>query len=231
MSERPRGAARIRAALTAPDFPHSLNELADIAPKKRLRSLFTALLDREELVRWHAVTALGAAGAAVAAADPEQGRDFWRNLMWRLNDESGAIGWGIPEVMGETLARSPVLAEAFARLLFAYVRELPGGGGSAALDHPELRRGVWWGIARLAAARPALVRPVPDLLPQALDSPDAASRGLACLALSQLGPAPASLADRLAVLTADRATFSLYWRERLAEATVAAMAERAVGRG
>jgi len=227
MSERARLTVRIAAALAAPDFPRSLEDLADIPPKKRLRPLFVALLAREGLVRWPAVTALGAAGADLAEADPEQGRDFWRNLMWRLNEESGTMGWGVPEVMGETLARSPVLAEACSRLLFAYVRDLPGPA-SAALDHPALRRGVWWGIARLAAIRPDVARPARELLPEALAAPDPATRGLACLVLSRLGPPAEALAGQLAALAADRAAFELYWEERLAMTTVAALAEKAV---
>jgi len=231
MSERARLLSRIEAALAADDFPRSLDALADIEPKKRLKPLFSALLAKESRLRWHAVTALGAAGAELAAREPEAARDFWRSLMWRLNEESGAIGWGIPEVMGEILARAPTLAGDYARILIAYVRDLPGAA-TAYLDHPLLRRGVWWAIARLAAARPDLARESLDVLPAALAASDPATRGLACLTLARLGPpiAPA-LAARLADLAGDAATFELYREERVAEVSVAVLAQWALEEG
>lgn len=227
--ERARVKARIAAALSAADFPRSLDDLADIAPKKRLMPLFSALLDREPLRRWRAVAALGQAGAAMAADTPETARDFWRNLMWRLNEESGTIGWGIPEVMGETLARAPKLAADYHRILIGYVQDAPGD--STFIDHEPLRRGVWWGLARLAEARPELAsRALPELA-GALADPDPAARGLACLALSRLdGPLPEPVAARLAALTEDGAAFELYRDDRLSQATVAELAREVLDR-
>ena len=141
MTERALVRSRIEAALADADFPRSLEALADIEPPKRLGPLFSALLGREPLTRWRAVVALGDVAAALAVTSPERARDFWRNLMWRVNEESGTIGWGIPEVMGETLARCPSLADDYARILIGYVRDLPGQ--SSYLDHaPPAARGL-----------------------------------------------------------------------------------------
>ena len=46
-----------------------------------------------------------------------------RRLIWSLNDESGGIGWGAPEAMGEILARSEKLSCEFYCILLAYIRE------------------------------------------------------------------------------------------------------------
>lgn len=229
-SDRALRTARIKAALRLPDVGSMLAALDPFAPRKRLKALFSALLDREEGVRWRAVVALGATIAAVAAADQKDGRELWRSLMWRVNEESGAIGWGIPEVMGETLARSPVLADEAARLLLAGVRELPGEA-SAALDHPGLRRGAWWGIARLAEVRPDLVRPVMDAASAALSDADPGVRGLACLVLARAGgpAAPARIA-RVTSLADDSATFTLYADDRLTTCRVGDLARRALAR-
>ena len=40
----------------------------------------------------------------LADSDMEAARVIMRRLMWNLNDESGGIGWGSPEAMGEILA-------------------------------------------------------------------------------------------------------------------------------
>lgn len=227
--ERARVKARIAAALGAVDFPRALGELADIAPKKRLMPLFSALLDRDAHIRWRAVAALGAAGAELAATRPDEARDFWRNLMWRLNEESGTIGWGIPEVMGETLARSPSLADDYHRILISYVQD--GPGDSTFIDHEPLRRGVWWGLARLAEARPDLATAALPDLTAALADPDPTARGLACLALSRLpGPLDQAVLERLDALTSDEAPFELYRDDRLIAATVATLAREALSR-
>ena len=228
MRERAEVVSRIRAALAAADFPRALEALAGIAPRKRLKPLYSALLDREERVRRRAVVALGTALAAVAAAHPEEGRELWRNLMWRLSEESGAIGWGIPEVMGETLARSPLLAGEYARILVGYVRDLPGAATSY-LDHPELRRGAWWGIARLAEARPDLARQAGDALPAALKDADPAIRGLACLVAARTGPPHApEVTARLAALADDTAVFPFSRDDRVETARVADLARLAL---
>jgi hypothetical protein len=218
---------RLAEALAAADFPRSLDELADIEPKKRFKFLFSALLAREAVTRWRAVVALGTAAAELARTSPEAARDFWRNLMWRVNEESGTIGWGIPEVMGETLARAPVLADDYHRILFSYVRDLPGD--STYIDHAPLRRGVWWAMARLAGARPELVRQALPDLAAALADPDPSARGLACLALIRLGPPLKNdLRERLTDLTQDFAAFELFRHGTPATATVASLAVEAL---
>lgn len=231
VEERAALTARIKAALALPAATAMLVALTDIPAKKRLKPLFSALLAPEALVRWRAVVALGATVATVAAAQPEEGRELWRSLMWRLNEESGTIGWGIPEVMGETLARSPALADDYARLLVALVRDLPGAA-TAYLDHPGLRLGAWWGIARLAEARPDLAGSAVEAVPAALAEAEPGIRGLACVALTRIGTAPApALAERLTALREDTAVFLLYADDRLTDQRVGDWARRALDGG
>ena len=126
---------------------------------------FLSFLLRED-VRWQATWGMAYAVQAVAAQDKEAARTVMRRLMWSMNEESGNIGWGIPEVMGAILARTPFLAEEYWRILFSYVRET--GGDDNFIDHEPLRRGAYWGIAHLAAQAPrfsnaAFARLVPGL--------------------------------------------------------------------
>jgi hypothetical protein len=228
MAAREQVRSRIEAVLSAADFPEALAGLTDIEPKKRLAPLFSALLAPAPHTRWRAVVALGSAVAELAAGEPEAARDLWRNLMWRLNEESGTIGWGVPEVMGEALARSPLLADAYHRILIGYVRELPGD--STYIDHAPLRQGVWWALARLAAARPELVRrEALDVLYGALTDPDPVARGLTCLALSRLGrPANPDIATRLTALVGDRTALTVFDDDQLRQTTVGALAGAAL---
>jgi hypothetical protein len=171
----------VLALLKSPDFERKLAMLEKAPFHKVLRSLFSALVDEDEEIKWHAVTAVGKLVAARSERDMEGARDVLRRMMWSLNGESGGIGWGIPEAMGEILARSEALAREFARILLSYIQ--PGGNF---LDFELLRRGALWAIGRLGEVHPELL-PSPEtarsLMPY-LDSSDPYSRGYAARALS-----------------------------------------------
>ena len=53
---------------------------------------------------------MGAVVAHLAEKDMESARVVMRRLMCSLNDESGGIGWGAPEAMGEIIASHEGLA-------------------------------------------------------------------------------------------------------------------------
>ncbi len=133
-------------------------------------------------IRWAAVIGLGMVTAALAEEDLEAARVIVRRLMWNLNDESGGIGWGSPEAMGEILLRHPQLAEEYGRMLLSYARE-----DGNFLEHEGLQRGLLWAIGRLARPRPALVRPALPRLRTYLRSPDGGVRGQAARLMGLLG--------------------------------------------
>ena len=88
---------------------------------------------------------MGQVVSNLADTDMESARVVMRRLIWNLNDESGGIGWGSPEAMGDIMACHQRLAEEYHRLLISYVR--PEGNF---LEHPQLQKGLLWGLARLA---------------------------------------------------------------------------------
>ena len=217
----------IRTALEGPESGPALAALGDIAPAVRLGPLFSLLLDRDPLLCWRAVTAFGAAMAELAGERLEDAREVWRNLMWRTNEESGNIAWGIPQCMGETLARVPVLAADYHRILISLVQDMDGD--CTFIDHAPLRRGVWWAIARLAGAAPELAaRALPELA-AALGDCDHEARGLACLALARVKPDPSrSLLAALAAAADDPAAFDFYDGWQLVPTTVGQAAAAAL---
>jgi hypothetical protein len=217
----------MREALAGPDRAAALAALGAIPARTRLGPLFSLLLDREPLFRWRAVAAFGAAMADLAAERLEEARDVWRNLMWRVNEESGNIAWGIPECMGETLAVCPALAAEYHRILLSYVQDLDGD--CTYIDHAPLRRGAWWAVARLAEAAPDLARAALPEITAALADGDAEARGLGCLAVARIRPEPSrTLLAALAALEGDTAGFDLFDGWRLIPTTVAAQAAAAL---
>ena len=215
----------VRAILAAPDWQQRLPELAAWPPKQVTGPLFGFLLDREEVVRWRAVEAFGLTAARLADESMEQARVLMRSCMWHLNEESGNLGWGIPESMAASMVRHEGLAREYHRILCSYIFDDPACDGNY-LDHALLRRGVHWGLARLAQARPALVETARPFLVRALAEEDPGCRGLAAWTLGILGAREAL--PGLRELTADAASFPLFRDGELASATVGALAAEAV---
>jgi len=172
---------RVSELLDAEDFDGSLDEFLGLPASAVVRHLLPSLCSDGER-KWRTVRAVGAVVAEEALRDMEFARNFMRRLMWSLNDESGGIGWGAPETMGEIMARNEALASEFAHMLISYIR--PDGNY---LEHPPLQRGVLWAIGRLAEENPGLAREAAPYLKPLLKSPDAQVRALAARALDFAG--------------------------------------------
>ncbi len=148
---------KIPLLLDKRDIEPVLPELLQYPAQKLLGALYTALLSPQKLIKWHAVTAVGATVNRLAETDMEQARVVMRRFMWTLNDESGGIGWGSPECMGEIMARRQDLGLEYSRILFSYLAQGDTGSDNY-LEYLPLRRGAFWGLARLAQGDPALSR-------------------------------------------------------------------------
>jgi len=188
------------------DLGRTLAGVRDWPSRWVVNPLISCLCLCDDLARWHAVTAVGDTMARLAAEEMEAARIVMRRFMWMLNDESGGIGWGVPEAMAESMACHPGLAAEYAHILVAYMRE-----DASYLELEALQRGLLWGAARLAGQRPEVLRQwkAECSLPQYLGSADAGIRGHACLALARLGTGGGA-ADRLRALLDDPASFESY---------------------
>jgi hypothetical protein len=165
---------KIQALLGQQDVESALTTLCQLPARGVISPLFSFFYSMDELVKWRAVTAVGAVVSGLAQTDRESARIVMRRLIWNLNDESGGIGWGSPEAMGEIMARHAGLAEEYAHILVSYARK-----GGNYIEHESLQRGVLWGLGRLAQAYPNLLKAAEALFPPYLDSADPTVRGLA----------------------------------------------------
>ena len=205
--------------LKTPGLDEALAAVAKIQPEKALKPLFSCLCSCDPLVKWHAVSAMGRTVATLAELEMEAARVVIRRFMWMLNDESGGIGWSVPEAMGEVLACHGALAGEYTHILVSFMRE-----DGFYLELPSLQRGLLWGVARLAEVAPELLRAkdaVRYLLPY-LESDDPVITGLACLALGRLEDRRATAS--LAPFLDDPRPLSLYQTGVFVETTVGALA-------
>jgi len=144
--------------------------------------LIALLTDSNETIKWRAITALGQVAVKLFSKDPEKVRKIIRQLIWNLNEESGGIGWGMPEALGEILAGIPALRMEYAGLFSSYLVE-----EGFLLENEQLQKGVIWGLGRLKYFDQPLKEKIIPILLQALKNSDPAIQGTAAWALGQMG--------------------------------------------
>ena len=212
---------KIKKLLLQEDFQGGLADVAELSARKAVNPLFSFLCSGDELLKWRSVTAMGEIVARLAEKNTESARVVMRRLMWHLNDESGGIGWGCPEAMGEIMARSEKLAEEFWCILISYAQP-----EANFLEHTTLQRGLLWGIGRLVHARPHLLSDRLECLHPFLQDPDPYLRGLAAWASATSQNIHTQ--KLLSNLQTDTAELKIYLKQNLVLCTVAQLAKMAL---
>jgi len=180
--------SELREELRSADWKDAGKEYLEDRIQLLVGPLFSLLLAPEELVRWRAVTLLGKTVARLADYRMEAARIVMRRFMWHMNEESGNIGWGIPESMAESMARHARLADEYHKKLAPYIQCPDCIGDDNYMDHPPLRQATYWGLGRLAEVHPHLVQgAVPDMIAALSSEEDVVSKGLICYALGNAG--------------------------------------------
>ena len=164
------------------DDEDSLLRAAREGSPRVVRFLCSRLSSPEEAVRQKSVRSLGVVLSQPAMVPRDKVRDLLRRFFWALNDESGAVPFGVPEAIGEVLAVRPELQPDYLPLLcsLAYHRDVVQTG--------IIERGVFWALGRVGQAvalnSPEAVREVSRA---AQDHPDPETRRAAAWALGRIG--------------------------------------------
>lgn len=220
---------RLRLILQASDWQAHLDAIA-AGGMTNVGPLFSFLLLGPQTMH-RAAVALGRTVARLEKTEPEAARNVIRRFMWHMNEESGNIGWGIPEAFAECLAASPALAETYHRILISTIMDL--GREDNYCDNDVLRRSCYWAVGRLAEARPALCEQARPWLRKGLGDEDIICRGMAAWTLGRLPPnlmdAPA-LRALAGAGCAELCEIYDYDNDRLDEISVSDLARRALAR-
>ncbi len=165
---------------------------------------------------------MGSAVSSLAETDMESARNIIRRLMWNLNDESGGIGWGSAEAMGDTLAKNRKLAQEYRPVLLSYARE-----DGNYQEHPLMQRGVLWAIGRLYQKWPDIPEDtvIKHVMPF-LESDDAHVRGLAAWVMGSLNAEESR--QGLEKLKADENIIQIYYKGKYTDIRVKTLAEEAL---
>ncbi len=142
---------QIYQLLTMDNENSAIEQLLEISPSRSINPLFSFIQSTDEQIKWRAVKAMGKVVGMMASKNLESARVVMRRLMWSLNDESGGIGWGAPEAMGEIMAQDKRLADEYYKILLSYTDK-----DGNYLEYEPLRKGAVWAIERVAESMPAI---------------------------------------------------------------------------
>ncbi len=170
---------KVGKILTESGRSSAMEKLKQIPDEQLVGHLFSHFYHKSETVKFRSIAAMGLLVARIEEKKKEKARIILRRIMWNLNDESGGIGWGSPEAMGEILYHCPELALEFKSIIFSYLD--PGGNY---IEHEVLQRGVIWGIGTYFEACPSDINKKTKLMLYGyLHSDDPIKRGYALRAL------------------------------------------------
>jgi len=126
--------------------------------RKVISRLIRLAYDKETLVGWRAIKAVGLIAQELVKTDYEYLRNTISKLRWSLSDESGGIGWSAPELIGEIVCADP---RRFADIV-------PLIADVYAIEEEVFRPGVLYAFSRIAESAPDLVAPFADIINAAL---------------------------------------------------------------
>jgi hypothetical protein len=166
----------VREALQSSDIDTLLKSKLGI--RKLLRALSSLLYDRDRIICFRAVHALGKVSGEVAKRDPSRIQNLLRRLLWTMNDESGSICWYAPEAIGEVLVSNPQFRREFSLILLSFIKEEP------------FEAGVHRALFRIAESDPTAFPAQAARFERSLDDTDASIRGHALLIYRVLNARP-----------------------------------------
>ncbi len=118
-----------------------------------LRRLTARLYSACESEKGQAVWGLGVLVADRQLVGQEEAAEQLRRFFWALSDESGMVPYGVPEAIGEILARRPELQEHFLPMLCSLMTD------EDRVQSGAIERGVIWALGRVG---PPVARAAPE---------------------------------------------------------------------
>ena len=198
----------IRGALLERDFARVVQRALE--NKKVFSILISFTYDKESIVCWRAIEAMGKAAGAVAGKDPSTVRNIVQRLLWSMGEESGGIGWSAAEMLGEIVINAPETCRDLPPILLSFK------------DEESFLPGVLWSIGRIAGAGMNNGEGAEELVIQSLSHRSPLVRGLALSAVSAFN----IMSDKVKSLIRDSERFRVYEECELVEKTVGDAAQR-----
>ncbi len=182
---------------------------------RKLSGILTSLTyDKKDVIAWRAMEAIGLLSGEIAKTDPEHVRNTVGRLLWMIRDESGGIGWSVPEILGEIVRNNRKLCADIAPIVASFHEEL------------MLRTGVMWAVGRIGAMDEDFNRHAVPIVTRYLDAPDRTCRAYAAWAAGQLNASGAAAV--LEKLISDTGQVFFYEKGELVKKRVGEIAKYAL---
>ncbi len=184
--------------------------------RKVLTMLISMTYDKENVIAWRAIEAIGLITGRLAASDPDLVKSTAGRFTWMMRDESGGICWSAPEILGEIVRNNPVLCADIATIIVSFYEEI------------MFTAGVMRAAGRMGKTHTEMVDYAGPIIVSCLNSQDRSVRGYAAWAAGELGVALA--ADGLENLRGDTDSILFYEKEELINMTVGELAGAALAK-
>ncbi len=166
----------VAAALESEDYERVLT-LA-LQSRKILSILVRLAYEKETLVGWRAIKAIGKVASVFVTSNYDFLRETIRKLLWSLSDESGGIGWAAPEILGEIVSADPEkMGDIIPLIIEVYY-----------IEEKVFRPGVLYALKRIAEADPGSITPYQDLVLDGLGDKEPLARLYALELVGLLNP-------------------------------------------
>lgn len=184
---------------------------------KSLNKLISFALNKDELICWRAIEAMGIAAGELSKMNLPAVRNTVRRILWSAREESGGMGWSAGELLGEIVRSNPRGFDDMPPIIVSLHTEDEEG---------VFLRGALWAVRRMAEAGVTGVNGADAVVRLGLASEAAEVRGLAVMAAAVLGtPGSAELVEGLA---GDGSRFRYYDNGEFVETTVGETAQRSL---
>jgi len=191
----------------------SLSE-GGVADRGIFRILISLTYDKESVISWRAMEAMGLAAGEMAGRDPDAVRNLAQRLLWMMRDESGNNPWSVPEILGEIVRNSPGLLADLPPIIASFH------------DEEMLRPGVLRALERIAGVRPDMAETASPLVELYLNDMNPVVRVYAVILGGRLGLK--ALQSPIELLSKDDSPVTLYEGGDLVATTVGEKASKVV---
>jgi hypothetical protein len=178
------------------------------------RTLISLSYDKESVISWRAMEAIGIIAGERARTEPGLIRNLVQRILWMMREESGNNPWSAPEMLGEIVRNAPEEFADIAPIIASFH------------DEEILRRGVLRALVRISEVRADLVEGSSAVAGLYLGHSDAVTRAYALelvrnlMAKEYLAAAEALMHDRAIVRMYSHGDFESIAVGKIAEETV-----------
>jgi hypothetical protein len=187
-------------------------QVADMAGQDKgiIRCLISLSYDKQDVISWRAIEAIGVISRTYAKGMMDILRDTVRRLLWSMGEESGGIGWSAAEMLGEIVTGDPDAFNDIIPIIWSFKEE------------EMFRAGIVWAMGRIAMIRPELVEFIIPDLPEMLEDGNPAVRGYTVLLMGLLHDAliAGKVRQQVSKLLGDSSPVPVYYEGELVTRTV-----------